>query len=101
MNELLSGRKIAMKSIVRVICRSDSQPTPHDGRYVVAWNPHTPAGVLELTSTDDKAKARRFDTPEAFAEWQTISEVEPIREWDRKPNRPLTGITIEIERVPA
>lgn len=90
-----------MKSIIRVVTGAGGQPTPHDGRYVVDWNPHTEAGVLELTSTDDKAQARRFDTVQAFHEWQTVSSVEPKRPWDRQPNRPLTGITIEFERVPA
>jgi hypothetical protein len=86
----------AMK-IVRVICAANGDVTPHDGRYVVRWNPHTQAGVLELTSTDYRPRARRFTMQEVHQEWSTVSRVEPTRPWDGKPNRPLAGVSIEIE----
>jgi hypothetical protein len=87
-----------MTVIVRVEGAADGGATPHDGRYVVAWNPHTEFGVLELTSTDDKAQARRFiDVTQALYEWQAISKVQPVRP-DIRRNRPLMGITITFER---
>jgi hypothetical protein len=86
-----------MSRIVQVVCAADGGRTPHDGRWVVSWNPHTEAGTLELTSTSDKAKARRFENGDEFVEWKTISKVQPRRPWDGKPNRPLTGITIHTE----
>ena len=87
-----------MKQLVlKVVHAADGSPTSHDGRYVVAWNPHTEAGVLELTSTDDLTKARRFVSFEQLqAEWQAVSQVESTRPWDHKPNRPLMAVTCEV-----
>lgn len=88
--------------VVRVVQRADGSSTPHDGRYVVSWNPHTKAGVLELTSTTDLAEATHFPWPDVFDQWKTVSKRQPTRPWDGKPNRPLTGVTIEITRdIPA
>ena len=84
--------------VIRVLSRADGGVSPHDGRYVVSWNPHTRAGVLELTSTADLAEARHFPFPDVFDTWKTISNRQPLRPWDGKPNRPLTGIHIEIIR---
>ena len=86
--------------VVRVISRADGGDTPHDGRYVVSWNPHTRAGVLELTSTANLAEARHFLFPDALDTWKAVSKRQPTRPWDGKPNRPLTGVTIEIIRDP-
>lgn len=85
--------------IAQIHCAANGTPTPHDGRYVVDWNPHTKAGVLELTSTTDKAQARRFVMREATVQWRTVSQVQPQRPWDGMPNRPLTAVTIVFERV--
>jgi hypothetical protein len=84
--------------LVRVLGAANGGGTPHDGRYVVNWNPDTEAGTLELTSTGEAAEARRFPFPEVFNEWKRVSRVQPLRPWDGKPNRPLTGIHIEIVR---
>lgn len=89
-----------MAKIVRIVCAANGSPTPHDGRFVVDWNPHTQAGILELTSTPDPKQARRFERTEAFMEWNTVSNLEPRRPWDQQPNKPLTGITIIIEDEP-
>jgi hypothetical protein len=88
------------ESIVKVICAADGRtPTPHDGRYVVAWDWNVPAGVLAIDSTDDRQKAKRFG-PEVFKEWRAISKVQPRRPWDDEPNRPLTAVTVELLRAP-
>jgi hypothetical protein len=84
-----------------VVGRADgSGPTPHDGRYVVSWNPHTEAGTLDLTSTAEISKARRFENGDEFTEWKTVSRVQPRRPWDGMPNRPLAGITIQTMEAP-
>ena len=71
--------------------------TPHDRRYVVAWNPNTIEGVLALTSTDDRRKARVFeDVSTVFEEWSAISTVQPLRH-DMMPNRPLKAINMTVE----
>lgn len=83
--------------MVRIICAASFDVvTPHDGRYVKAWNPHTPFGVLAVTSTDDVSKARQFtNTAEAMKEWNTVSNIESVRP-DGRPNKPLTAVTVEI-----
>jgi hypothetical protein len=90
-----------MAVTAKVFCASDGSPTPHDGRYVSWWNPHTEAGVLECVTTDDLAEAKTWATiTEVFAERRTVSKVQPTRPWDGLPNRPLMGIAVEIDNVP-
>ena len=87
-----------MAVVVKVLCAADGTRTPHDNKYVVWWNPHTPAGVLELESTMIKGLARRFESvTEALTEWRTVSSVQTYRPWDTALNRPLTGVTVTIE----
>lgn len=88
--------KLADCVVVRVIALADGRSCPHSGRYVVAWNPHTEAGVLELTSSADLAEAQRFERLMAWVEWTTVSSCQSHRPWDGKLNRPLTGVTIEL-----
>lgn len=87
-----------MDALVRVRYDSNNNPTPHDGRYIVAWNPHTQYGTLALTSTSDRRKARRAPLAQWLTERKTISRVQPRRP-DGEPNRPLCGINIELEPV--
>jgi hypothetical protein len=84
--------------IIRVISASNGRPTPHDGRYVLHWNPHTEFGVLELVSVSDPALARRFSLGEIVAQRRTISRVQSRRP-DGAPNRPLLAITVVVERI--
>jgi hypothetical protein len=89
-----------MSVIVQVIGASSGVPTPHDGRWVVEWNPHVPFGTLALTSTDDPAKAKRFPSFEdVMRQRRTVSHVQAYRP-DGQPNRPLSGIDIEIKNAP-
>lgn len=83
-------------SIVKIIGAADGTVTPHDGRFIIDWNPHVKAGTLEVTSTDNPGEARVFNNGAEFVEWKTISRVQPVRPWDGKPNRPLAALTIEI-----
>lgn len=86
-----------MAVVVKIICASDDSSTPHDGRYVVRWNPHVEYGTFEATSTPQRAKAKRFpDHYTAIKEWDTISSVQPVRP-DGAPNKPLKGVTILLE----
>lgn len=88
-----------MSSIVKIIGAAGGTRTPHDGRYVVAWNPHTRYGMLECESTDDVTKAHQFDGADAFRAWTTVSSVQAVRP-DGLPNKPLTALTIEIMPMP-
>lgn len=74
--------------------------TPHDNRYLVSWNPHTEAGVLECTSTDDPKEAREFShVAEVLREYYTVSNVQGVRPWDGGINRPLTGMHLILLSV--
>ena len=105
--ELVTARTIdngsaIMAVIIRIIgAAPGGQPTPHDGKFVVHWNPHTEYGIAELETSDDPCKARVFaDVLEAWREWSTVSDVQATRP-DDKPNRPLTGLSIESIRLDA
>jgi hypothetical protein len=86
-----------MSVIVKVVGASSGVVTPHDGKWVVEWNPHVPFGTLALTSTDDQTKAKRFPSVvDVMRQYQTVSCVQPNRP-DGGPNRPLSGIDIVIK----
>lgn len=85
---------------VQVLGTARGEATVYDGQYVARWSPHTEYGACALETTPDRAQARVFASmSEALEEYRTISNVEPTRP-DGRPNRPLTGLSIEIERVP-
>ena len=90
-----------MKTIVKVVAlATGGMPSQHENKYVAHWSPHTKAGICELETTTDPDKAKRFDgIQEIWAEWKTVSDVEAVRPWDGKPNRPLTGISFSTEAV--
>lgn len=104
MEEMVSGEwGAAMMGavVVRIVSAADGTATPHDGRWVVAWDSDSEAGELVCTSTACRAKARRFTGQrEVFAEWTAVSKKQPTRPWDGLPNRPLTGLSIEMEAEP-
>lgn len=53
-------------------------------------------GVVEFGPRD---KAKRFpDAGEALRYWKRQSAIRPFRS-DGKPNRPLTALTVELQRV--
>lgn len=86
-----------MRCVVRIIGQANGRKSPHDGRFVKAWNPHTIFGLCDIETADSLADALVFeDAAEAFMQWRMRSDVEPNRPTDGAPNRPLTGLTIEI-----
>jgi hypothetical protein len=85
-----------MSVLVKVASLADGGKTPHDGRYLRRWNPHTEFGTCEIDTTASRAKAKRFaDAGEVLAQWKTVSRAQTFRP-DGNLNRPLTGLTIEI-----
>jgi hypothetical protein len=86
-------------TVIRVVGAADGSPTPHDGRYVTAWDWNTNAGTLSLTSTANRDEAALFSPKDALEQWRQVSRIEPRRPWDGKPNRPLTAITVELVPV--
>ena len=84
------------KCVVQIHGAADGTTTPHDGRYLVAWNPHTKFGTLECTSTDRLWEATQFDGAlDVLNERGVVSSVEPVRP-DGKANKPLAALTITI-----
>ncbi len=84
------------KCVINVVGAAAGTTTPHDGRYVVTWDPHTKFGILAMTSTADRTKATVFDFEDAFEQWRAVSKVDPVR-YDGKPNRPLTAVSVSFE----
>lgn len=88
-----------MAFVVQIIGAAAGSPkTEHDGRWLISADPHTPYGELAMTTTDDRAKATRFDDIAGlFRLWRTVSKVQLVRPTDGRPNRPLTGMSFIIE----
>jgi len=56
-------------------------------------------GRGEFVTTTSKKKAIKFTTMEAALKYyKTQSETVPLR-WDGQPNRPLTALTVSIEKM--
>lgn len=87
-----------MKVVVKVIGSASGGYTPHNNRYVRKWNPHTKFGTLDLVSVKYPQLAREFEFFEVLEEWKMVSNTQETRP-DGKPNRPLTGVTIEIVKM--
>jgi len=88
-----------MAHVLRVRGLANGAESPHDGRYVKRYNPNTPFGELALTSTEDMAAARKFETmDDVLAYRQAVSKAEPLRP-DGQPNRPLSGLHLEVVLV--
>ena len=88
------------KVILRVLGAADGTPTPHDGRYVTDWNPHTLFGILAVNSTADRDKATVFESHEAMERWKAISSIQKRRP-DGRANRPLSALTVEFIPTPS
>ena len=89
-----------MSVVVKIEGAASGAPTPHDGRYVLFWNPHSAFGFADLVTTDDRYKARQFrDAAHALEEYRTVSNVEKRRPTDGKPNRPLSAFTVTLEKL--
>jgi hypothetical protein len=90
-----------VSAVIRVIGLIAGRRSPHDGRFVVDYDP-TPIACGEppvLVTTSDIEYARRFDsTVSALRFWQMDSGL--LRD-DGKPDRPLTAYTVEITKCEA
>jgi hypothetical protein len=70
------------------------------GQYLEWFDPDIPDDrEIMATFTDDLDRAKQFpDAAAAMAEWQRVRTVDPMRP-DGRPNRPLTALTVSIEKV--
>lgn len=84
---------------VRIIGLPDGRATPHDGRWLVDYDPDTRFGDLRIVTSGDRRAARCFETlADLVAYLRRTSAVQPTRP-DGRPNRPITGLTIEISNA--
>ncbi len=80
---------------LKLIGTAVGQPTEHDGRWLVEYDPSMALTEdrIVLKTTDQEAEAKVFPTGrEALECWRLPVGVRP----DGKPNRPLTAWTVEI-----
>ena len=74
-------------------------PCPHAGQFVESFNHEAVNGRGYGCFTKDIRLAMQFATMgEAIAFWRRVPKNRPTRP-DGKPNRPLTALTITIERM--
>jgi hypothetical protein len=78
--------------IIQLVATASGDASPHNGEYVVSFDPDPrPHGTLRTTR--DKAKAKRFENPmAAFTFYRQAHGRRP----DGRPNCPLTAWTVEI-----
>lgn len=68
--------------------------------YVQSFDVNAHDGRGEVRFVSNPQAAMRFATvAELTKAWRTQSTVRPLRAHDGKPNRPLTAMTIETEKV--
>jgi hypothetical protein len=87
-----------VSAIIQLVGLATGEPTAHDGRYLVEYDPtrpgRSPVGrpmLAHVVTTPDPAEARRFaDAGEAHAVWTADSGLPYPR------NAPLTAYTIEL-----
>lgn len=106
-----------MAYVLRFIETAAGEAHDNVGKWLVRYDPdyHWPPSPQErsrglsghydggdLETTDDKSKARRFDSPgEALAVWKSGPSCWCHRlRIDGEPNRPLAAFTCEISSIP-
>jgi hypothetical protein len=83
---------------IRIVELMNGQPTEHDGRWLVEYEPAPYPQPSFLVTTADPGQARRFGSAADAREcWMQSVGTRP---WDGRPNRPLTAFTVFIEPLP-
>jgi hypothetical protein len=91
-----------MSVVIKIVGDASGEPSEFDGQYLMFYNPDNPehpyngiikAGPHRIAALEfaDLIAATRF--------WQQVNPARPVRP-DGKPNRPLSGFTIEFETMP-
>lgn len=85
-----------MSVVIKIIGLADGRASGFEGQYVKSCDVDALDGRGAVLATSDPTDAMVFaHVGEAHAYWMRESTVVPRRP-DGKPNRPLTGYTIEI-----
>jgi hypothetical protein len=88
-----------MKYLMVAVEFANGVPCPHAGHYLKKFDHDHDRGRGFGVFTPHRRKAKRFDTQEELFEfWKRQSKRYPIRS-DGEPNRPLTALTVTIEKV--
>jgi hypothetical protein len=75
-------------------------PCPHTGQWLESFDHDAFDGQGYGTFTPKEIDAKRFESISAAMQfWNTQSSVRPLRP-DGKPNKPLTALTISVEKLP-
>ena len=90
-----------MTVLIRAIAFANGAVCPHAGQYLKTADFEAHDGRGFMTFTADPNTAMEFvDAAAALKLYHTRSRIRPTRP-DGRPNRPLTALTIEIEKAPA
>lgn len=86
--------------VIRIIGLVVGEPTEHDGRYLVDYDPSSPIHPrwIHLVTSASLHDAKRMTYEEALDVWRATDKRNPVRA-DGRPNRPLTAFTVEILKV--
>lgn len=91
-------------AVIKIIGLAVGMSCPFDGQYLVEFDPDRrgvdPDGgelTAHIVCSPDPADAKQYESKlAAMSEWKRISSRWPLREYDGRPNRPLTAFTVEI-----
>lgn len=90
----------AMTFILRVYGVLGPLPLPAEGAFVADFDFEAACGIGLAKLTSDRKQAKVFaDAGAALTYIRTVPKCRPTRA-DGKPNRPLTGYTVEVMKVP-
>ena len=85
-----------MSVIIRLVGRIHGGPSPHDGRYVVNYDPRLIGGAFLLETTGLRSRAKRFPSAiEAIAFYRQVCPNLP-EDSPGHANRPLCAFTVEL-----
>lgn len=85
--------------VVQIVEVTGAPPSVHDGRWVIAWNPHVDDFIGDVVTTDIKSLATVWPLNKAIEVYRTISRLAPRRP-DGEVNRPLTAYSVIFEGAP-
>jgi hypothetical protein len=84
---------------IRAVGFANGSPCPHEDQWVESFDHDACGGQGYGTFTGQPSKAMLFDSyMDAMAFWNKRSALKPLRP-DGKPNRPLTALTMTIEKL--
>lgn len=84
-----------MSFIVRILGLANGEPSPLDGMYLKAYDPHAHGGVGLIEGTPHRRRAMEFEDLTSFhALYVQAHGTRP----DGKPNRPITAYNLQTER---